>query len=124
MERKQRMAVSARPGSEGASSQGTSASVNGSPLKHDISQGQDSTVTQDGQAPTNGQQMPGQDGSGQQRSPIALVEEVLQILKTAFPLLILNMEQMVEQIFSRFKPTSEEEIYRFMSIMIGDALQV
>ncbi|KAI0053544.1 FAT-domain-containing protein [Auriscalpium vulgare] len=51
------------------------------------------------------------------------VEEVVQILKTAFPLLILSMETMVDQINQRFKATPEEEIYRLICMLLQDAMQ-
>lgn len=51
-------------------------------------------------------------------------EEVVQILKTAFPLLILSMETMVEQITLRFKATAEEEVYRLVCMLLQDAMQV
>lgn len=51
------------------------------------------------------------------------VDEVVQILKTAFPLLILSMETMVDQILQRFKATPEEEIYRFICMLLQDAIQ-
>lgn len=52
------------------------------------------------------------------------LEEIVQILKTAFPLLILTLETMVDQLQSRFKPTPEEETYRHMSMLLQDASQV
>lgn len=52
------------------------------------------------------------------------VDEVVQILKTAFPLLILSMETMVDQILQRFKAPPEEEIYRLISMLLQDAIQV
>ncbi len=52
------------------------------------------------------------------------VEEVMQILKTAFPLLIMNMETVVEQIIMRFKGSREEDIYRFICMLRQDAMQV
>ncbi|KAH7887705.1 hypothetical protein F5I97DRAFT_1804974 [Phlebopus sp. FC_14] len=51
------------------------------------------------------------------------VDEVVQILKTAFPLLILSMETMVDQIVQRFKATPEEEIYRLICMLLQDATQ-
>ncbi|KAI6047148.1 hypothetical protein EDC04DRAFT_2864285 [Pisolithus marmoratus] len=51
------------------------------------------------------------------------VDEVVQILKTAFPLLILTMETMVDQILQRFKATPEEEIYRLICMLLQDAIQ-
>lgn len=52
------------------------------------------------------------------------IEEVVQILKTAFPLLIMSMETIVEQISSRLKPGPDEETYRLMSMVMQDAIQV
>lgn len=52
------------------------------------------------------------------------VDEVVQILKTAFPLLILSLETFVEQINGRFKATPEEEIYRLVCMLLQDAIQV
>ncbi|KAG6332834.1 hypothetical protein ID866_6255 [Astraeus odoratus] len=51
------------------------------------------------------------------------VEEVVQILKTAFPLLILSMETLVDQLLQRFKATPEEEIYRLIGMLLQDAIQ-
>jgi transformation/transcription domain-associated protein len=58
------------------------------------------------------------------RQPWELVEEILNILKTAFPLLALSMEKMVDQINSRGKPPQEEDIYRFLSALLLDGTQV
>ncbi|THH10763.1 hypothetical protein EW146_g8270 [Bondarzewia mesenterica] len=51
------------------------------------------------------------------------INEIVQILKTAFPLLILSMETMVDQINQRFKATTEEEIYRLICMLLQDAMQ-
>ncbi|KAI0028299.1 FAT-domain-containing protein [Vararia minispora EC-137] len=53
----------------------------------------------------------------------AYIEDVVQILKTAFPLLILSMETMVDQIVSRFKGSPDEEAYRLLSMLLQDAMQ-
>lgn len=53
-----------------------------------------------------------------------LVDEIVQILKTAFPLLILTLETVIEQIAQRFKASSEEEIYRLICMLLQDAMQV
>jgi len=58
------------------------------------------------------------------RQPWEYIEEVVQILKTASPLLILSMETMVDQISHRFKATPEEEIYRLICMLLQDAIQV
>lgn len=52
------------------------------------------------------------------------VEEVGQILKTAFPLLIMNLETTAEQISTRMKTTPEEEVYRLMYFLSVECTQV
>ncbi|EJF61235.1 atypical/PIKK/TRRAP protein kinase [Dichomitus squalens LYAD-421 SS1] len=52
-----------------------------------------------------------------------LIDEIVQILKTAFPLLILTLETVVEQIAQRFKASPEEEIYRLTCMLLQDAMQ-
>jgi len=76
--------------------------------------------------PTDGQKLASQasDSSYPIRQSWEYVEEVVQILKTAFPLLILSMETMVDQINQRFKATPEEEIYRLTCMLLQDAMQV
>ena len=58
------------------------------------------------------------------RSPFDHIEEVGQILKTAFPLLIMSLETIVDQVMQRFKATPEEEIYRLVCMLLQDAVQV
>jgi transformation/transcription domain-associated protein len=58
------------------------------------------------------------------RQPWEYIEEVVQILKTASPLLILSMETIVDQINQRFKATPEEEVYRLICMLLHDAVQV
>ncbi|CEQ40122.1 SPOSA6832_01706, partial [Sporobolomyces salmonicolor] len=58
-----------------------------------------------------------------QRHPWEYVDEILAVLKTAFPLLALSMEMIVDQIATRFKPQSEEDIYRLISALLADSLQ-
>lgn len=52
------------------------------------------------------------------------IDEVGQILKTAFPLLIMSLETIVEQITLRFKAQPEEEVYRLICILIAEAESV
>jgi len=52
------------------------------------------------------------------------VDEILQTLKTTFPLLILSLETMVDQIQHKFKPSPEEDVYRHVSLLLSDAVQV
>lgn len=45
------------------------------------------------------------------------------MLKTAYPLLTLSLETMVDQISQRSKPIVEEEAYRMISVLLSDAIQ-
>ena len=56
------------------------------------------------------------------RQPQELLEEILNILKTAFPLLALSMEKMVDHINVRTKPPVEEDCYRFLSALLHEAI--
>lgn len=67
----------------------------------------------------------GQGGQGQvplYKNPWDWVDEVLSILKTAYPLLTLSLETMVDQIAARFKSSPEEDGYRFVNALLGDAI--
>ncbi|CDZ98369.1 Histone acetyltransferase SAGA, TRRAP/TRA1 component, PI-3 kinase superfamily [Phaffia rhodozyma] len=66
--------------------------------------------------------LPPNNGVAQPRQPWELVEEILNILKTAFPLLALSMEKMVDQIQTRGKPPAEEDIYRFITALLLDGV--
>ena len=56
--------------------------------------------------------------------PWELVDEIMNNMKSSFPLLTLTMEKMVDQIAVRAKPASDEDIYRFFAALLADALQV
>ncbi|PFH52762.1 hypothetical protein AMATHDRAFT_1809 [Amanita thiersii Skay4041] len=59
----------------------------------------------------------------QPRQPWEYVDEILQALKTTFPLLILSLETMVDQIQHKFKLSPEEDIYRNVCMLLQDAVQ-
>jgi hypothetical protein len=58
------------------------------------------------------------------KQPWEHVEDIMSILKTAFPLLALSMETMVDQIQQRLKPLSDEDIYRLIVTLLNDGVQV
>lgn len=58
------------------------------------------------------------------RQPAEVLEEIVSMLKTAFPLLALNLETFADQMLQRFKNTKEEDLYRFTSVLLADAVQV
>ncbi|KAF9224621.1 FAT-domain-containing protein [Gyrodon lividus] len=51
------------------------------------------------------------------------VDEVVGILKTTFPLLILRVETMVDQILQRFNAPPQDEIYQLICMLLQDAIQ-
>ncbi|KAG8954779.1 hypothetical protein FRC03_011404 [Tulasnella sp. 419] len=57
------------------------------------------------------------------RQPWENVDEIVSILKTAFPLLALTLETMVDQFAQRFKATQEEELVRYFNALLMEALQ-
>ena len=58
------------------------------------------------------------------KQPWEYIDELLQLMKTGHPLLVLTIETMVDQILQRFKATAEEEIYRLVCMLLIDAIQV
>lgn len=56
------------------------------------------------------------------KRPYEHAEEILAVLKTAFPLLALSMETMVDQIQKHFKCTPDEDAYRLTGALLQDAL--
>ena len=52
------------------------------------------------------------------------VDEIMALLKTAFPLLALSMETMADQIINKLKPTMDEDIYRLIIALLNDGIQV
>nr|XP_019007357.1 transformation/transcription domain-associated protein [Kwoniella pini CBS 10737]OCF46138.1 transformation/transcription domain-associated protein [Kwoniella pini CBS 10737] len=77
----------------------------------------------DGAPNVNGQMAPPAQVPPPPRQPWDHVDEIMNMLKTAFPLLALTMEKMVDQISLRAKPNSDEDIYRFFSALLADAMQ-
>ncbi|RDB22695.1 Transcription-associated protein 1 [Hypsizygus marmoreus] len=60
---------------------------------------------------------------GAPRQPLEYIDEVLQVLKTSFPLLVLSLETMVDQIQHKFKLSTDEDIYRNICLLLQDAIQ-
>ena len=58
----------------------------------------------------------------QARKPWEHSEDIMQILKTAFPLLALSMETMVDQIQKYFKCPPDEDAYRLIVALLNDGL--
>lgn len=58
----------------------------------------------------------------QKKMPWEFAEEIMSVLKTAFPLLALSMETMVDQIQKHFKCPPDEDAYRLIVALLNDAL--
>ncbi|KAJ7590989.1 hypothetical protein C8J56DRAFT_1135339 [Mycena floridula] len=75
--------------------------------------------------PTDGSdQRPGAPASEapQQRPVWDYIDEIVQIVKTAFPLLVLSLETMTDQVMSKFKSSNDDEFYRTMHYLISDSV--
>lgn len=69
--------------------------------------------------------VPPQPGANEHlRQPWEWVDEIAGTLKTQAPMLHPSLETLADQINSRFKPNSEEEIYRFILALVNEAIQV
>eukprot|EP00158_Paraphelidium_tribonemae_P010007 Partr_v1_DN29030_c0_g2_i1_m58788 putative Transformation transcription domain-associated protein len=57
------------------------------------------------------------------RQPWEHVEEIMTIVKTAYPLLALSIETMTDQMLTQLKPTPDEDVYRVVVALLSDGLQ-
>lgn len=57
------------------------------------------------------------------RQPWEYVDEIMGILKTAYPLLALSLESLVDQINHRFKCSADEDAYRLVIALLNDGIQ-
>lgn len=69
------------------------------------------------------------DGSGNEqsfskKSPHEHTEDLTGILKTGYPLLALSLENMVEHIIHRLRSSPEEDLYRIITTLITENIQV
>ncbi|KAJ3022967.1 hypothetical protein HKX48_004725 [Thoreauomyces humboldtii] len=76
----------------------------------------------DGAAPSGAASSPATPYRKQQ--PWEHIEEINGVVKTAFPLLALSMETMLDQIMQRLKPTTDEDIYRLIVALLNDGVQM
>jgi transformation/transcription domain-associated protein len=93
------------------------ASQPSSEVTHGSSGATPSIVAPPAQSPSDG-------APAQPKQPWEYVDEILNVMKTGHPLMVLTIETMVDQILQRFKATPEEEIYRLVCMLLGDAVQV
>lgn len=106
-----RQAVSAQNASRGGTGvrpQGPGGSVAGSPANSSGSPGASSAD---------------QSSAGTVPQPWDHVEEIMNILKTAYPLLALSLEALVDQIYQRFKCLPDEDTYRLIMALLNESVQ-
>jgi transformation/transcription domain-associated protein len=60
----------------------------------------------------------------QPRKPWEYVEEILRTLRTAYPLLVVSMEGIVDSINTRFKCPWDEDSYRLIVALLNDGISV
>lgn len=116
------------------SNQGSPAQKQGSPDRPGSSAGANRPTSANGEAKgtpgasvkAEGQQdapnANGADAAPPPKKPWDHVEEISAILKTAFPLLALSMETMLDQIQKNFKCPPDEDAYRLIVALLNDGL--
>lgn len=104
----------ARPGSSSASANGDSKpTANGAP---------NTAVKVEGDQQGTPSGAPAAETPAAPKRPWDHVEEISAILKTAFPLLALSMETMLDQIQKNFKCPPDEDAYRLIVALLNDGL--
>ncbi|KAJ8604234.1 hypothetical protein MRB53_041886 [Persea americana] len=98
---------------------GTTQIESASPEKA-VEQPVSASTTQTGSTPAQQLQ---QMQNSQSRQPWEHVDEIMAILKTAYPLLALSMESMVDQIQQKFKCQADEDAYRLIVALLNDGVQ-
>ncbi|KAL3231163.1 Transcription-associated protein 1 [Nakaseomyces bracarensis] len=59
-------------------------------------------------------------GNSDHRQPWEYLQELNNILKTAYPLLALSLESLVAQINERFKTSTDEDLFRLINVLLID----
>jgi len=89
----------------------------GSPTLTQQSQQQQSNPQAQAQAQVQAQQqLP--------RKPWEYVDDILRTLRTAYPLLIVSMEGIVDSVNTRFKCPWDEDSYRLIVALLNDGISV
>lgn len=75
-----------------------------------------------GAAPMAGSQISVNSKSDDSPKPWLIVDEIMAILKTAYPLLALSLESLVDQISQRFKSNHDGDAYRLVVALYNDGV--
>nr|KAJ3422805.1 hypothetical protein HK105_006243 [Polyrhizophydium stewartii] len=118
-------------GTSGENGAADMAGVQSTKTADDATQLNGSQDEANGDAAASGQPNGASSGQAQQpsqppakRQPREIIDETTSLLKTAFPLLALSLETMVDQILQRLKPTTDEDIYRLIVALLSDGVQM
>ncbi|KFH46680.1 Transcription-associated protein-like protein [Hapsidospora chrysogenum ATCC 11550] len=132
-QRAQAAGTNGKPSASPSQAKQETPKAEGAPSRPGTANGVDAQVKTEGQVKVEGGEtaeannaMPAPAINGQQRSeekkPWELADEIMSVLKTAFPLLALSMETMVDQIQKHFKCPPDEDAYRLIVALLNDAL--
>lgn len=80
-------------------------------------------VNQSASTPGTGPQASPNPANLSNRQPWEHVEEIVSILKTAYPLLTLSLETLADQVYHRFKSPADEDAYRLIVALLNDGVQ-
>ncbi|KUJ06740.1 uncharacterized protein LY89DRAFT_790380 [Mollisia scopiformis] len=113
---RQEIPAGARPDSATGSRPGTANPDSAVKIEPSEANGTNGTDAANGQPAATAAQ------PAQKKPPWEHTEEIMAVLKTAFPLLALSMETMVDQIAKNFKCPPDEDAYRLITALLNDAL--
>ncbi|RQM08647.1 hypothetical protein DH86_00000368 [Scytalidium sp. 3C] len=107
---------------EATGSRPTTANAEATPKTEPGTNGTANTNGTNGTADGQATQSPAVPQVQEKKPPWEHTEEILAVLKTAFPLLALSMESMVDQIQKHFKCPPDEDAYRLIVALLNDGL--
>lgn len=120
-----RQAMSAQNASRGmgARPQASGESATGSPATASAASGASAATPTNPNAPNPAGTGSPAIGTDPVPQPWDHVEEIMNILKTAYPLLALSLEALVDQIYQRFKCLPDEDTYRLIMALLNESVQ-
>lgn len=111
----QRQALAARPGTQPIGQAVNSPAANSPASGANASAANTSTTSAGGTGSTPLPEEP--------RQPWEYADEIHSVLKTAYPLMLLSLETLVDQISHRFRSPADEDAYRLIVALLNDGMQ-
>lgn len=127
LEREKQQQSNGKPGQGSPGNQATPNERQGSSSRPGTANGESAANASDAPKPepgTDGQPATNGDAEAAPKQPWEYADEIMQTLKTTFPLLALSMETMVDQIQKYFKCPPDEDAYRLIVALLNDGLSV